>query len=265
MAKKKNPAKVVTGVCRSSYLFVRELRHKEEDGVVDTDSPKTCGVRIIIKKSDKDTLKQIEKAVKFAAEKKFGKGVKMSGKKFQLPLHDGDEELKEGDLEGDEYKKHHYLNSRAYSLPQIADENGTRIIDPEELDSVLTSGYYFHFSVTFKGFDRKGNKGVRVELNNLMFVKEGDRLDGGANAEDDFADIGSGSSSSNDDDEEDEDNNDNAELFEEIKEAYDEYVDDNSRKEAKAILKNYDIKKISELSEVDEDDLDDLLNDLKDE
>lgn len=205
MAKAKNPAKVITGVCRSSYMFVRELSHKFVDGVEDTKSPKTCSTGILIPKKDKKTIAAIEKAIKFAAQKKFGKEVKVKGRKFSYPLRDGDEELEDGELEGDQYKKHYFLNARSYKLPQIADDEGKRVIDNDELDEIVVSGFHYHFSITFKGFEVEGNKGVRVELNNIMYVKEGERLDGGTSAEEDFAEFANDSDDDDDEDWDDED------------------------------------------------------------
>lgn len=259
--KVKNPAKVVTGVCRSTYMFTVKLEYPREDGVEQKDEAKRCGCRVLIPKKDKKKIAAIKKAIKFAAEKKHGSGVNTDSNKFVMPLRDGDAELKTGDQSGDEYKGHYFINTKAYSVPQLAiindDDQPERVEDPDEVQELTQSGSYYKFAITFKGFAGSKANGVRAELNNILFVKEGDRLDGGSSAEDDFE--GSGDAEIEDDNDNDDD------LISEIKEAYSDYVDENSKKDAKKILKKYDIKKISELDEVDEDDLDDLLEDLQDE
>ena len=264
MAQVKNKAKVVTGVCRSSYMYILKLEHpRKKDGSEDKERIKEVRTQILIPKKDKATVAKIKKAFEFAAIKKFGKGVKLKSKKFGNPLRDGDEELKDGDKEGDHYKGHYFLNAKAYKVPQVAiDDDGeiVRVIEPDELSDIVCSGFFYKFSITMKGYTNESD-GVRVELNNVMFVKEGDRLDGGTSAEDDF----SGDDPDDVDDDDEDNDNDNEEIFEEIKEAYDEYIEENSKADAKKILKNYDIKKISDLSKVDEDELGDLLEELQDE
>ena len=51
------------------------------------------------------------------------------------------------------------------------------------------SGCICRVSITFFGFDIDGNKGVGASLNNIMKVRDGERLDGATNAEDDFAEF----------------------------------------------------------------------------
>jgi len=174
----KTTNKVITGVCRSSYMYCRELTVNEKS----ESEARTCRTQILIPKKDKKTVKAIQAAIQFAAEKKFGKDVNVDSKKFKNPLRDGDEELEDGDMEGEQYVDHYFVNATGYKLPGVVDEDGDRIIDADELDEQVVSGYYFRFSITAKPFDNE-SKGVRFVLNNLMFIKEGDRLDGTVSAE----------------------------------------------------------------------------------
>lgn len=54
-------------------------------------------------------------------------------------------------------------------------------------DSEAYSGCTFRVSVRLFPFDRAGNSGVGVGLNNVQVVKQGTRLDGRKNAEDEFS------------------------------------------------------------------------------
>ena len=61
----------------------------------------------------------------------------------------------------------------------------------------IWSGCYVNASVNTFAFDVDVNKGVSFGLNNIQLLKEGDRLGGVANAEEDFEEI------EDDDDDED--------------------------------------------------------------
>ena len=175
----KNPA-------RSTFMFCRVLK-QPEDG--EGPAKGTCG--ILFSKKDKATLAKVEKAIATAGEKKFGNNFNASSRKYSIALKDGDELYEDPEYSvGEEAKGMWFISTTAYKVPQMVDKQGNKIFDPDELDEKMVSGNYFLFSVTFKPFDNE-SKGVRAELNNLMFVKEGERLDGSASAEEDFADFAS--------------------------------------------------------------------------
>ena len=189
-AKPADKTKVITGVCRSSYMFLNELTPpKDKNGNV-KEGAHMCRTSIIIPKKDKETIKKIRVAIKRAAEAKMGADVNVKARKFLNPLRDADAEMESGDFEPDnpkDYKGCYFLNAKGYKLPGLVDAENNPIIDQEEREEILVSGYYFRFSISFRGFDNE-SKGVRVLLNNLMFIKEGERLDGGKSAEEDFED-----------------------------------------------------------------------------
>lgn len=182
---KKTSCRIVTGKCRSSYMFCTSLQEKEgQDG----SKYKIASTRVLIPKRDKKKLEEMRKAIERAAVAKFGRDVNIKSRKFNYPLRDGDEELEDGEVSGKEYENHYFMNTKCYDrLPKVVGPDAVAIEDRDELMEVLVSGYYFYFSITFKAFDNE-SKGVRVELNNIMFLEEGDRLDNTVNAEDEFAD-----------------------------------------------------------------------------
>ncbi len=182
--------RLVTGVCRSSYMYCRELTLPKKRKDSDADPKvKTCRTQILIPKKDKKTVRLIEAAVEAAARKKFGSDINIQSRKFKHPLRDGDEELKEGEIEGDHYRKHYFLNATGYKLPGVVNQYNERVEDPDDLDEIVVSGYKFRFSITARGFD-VDSRGVRFILNNLMFMKEDERLDGSMDAEDEFEEYG---------------------------------------------------------------------------
>ncbi len=204
-----NPAKVIIGTpekpARSSFMFCRTLKEPtdEEKAKGATSAKGTCA--ILFSKKDKKTYKRVLAAIEAAGKKKLGKSFSLGSKRIKTPINCGTELYEDPEYTvGEEAKGMWFISTSCYKIPQLVDENGQRVIDPEEIDRMMSSGNYFLFSVTFKGYNNE-SKGVRAELSNLMFVKEGDRLDGSASAEDDFAKY---AMDNDDDDEEDEDDED---------------------------------------------------------
>jgi len=202
------PVRIVTGKCRSSYMKVLQL--VRPDGA-DENTPKTCSTSLFIPKKDKKTVKKIKAAIDAAARKRFGNDTKIfSTKKLRNPLHDGDELMADPESSiGKEAKGCYIVTAKGYKIPQVVNRQAERITDFEELEEICVSGYYFYFSLTFKAFDvdtQQGkSRGVRCILNNLMFVGEGERLDGGKSAEEDFKDFAVESDDDEDDWDEDDD------------------------------------------------------------
>lgn len=186
--------RLITGKARST--FMRVLKLEEDDN-----GNRTCKTGIMIPKSDKKTVAKIKATIDAVAKQKFGSEINIfKSKKLHNPLIDGDEAADDPEIPslGNEVRGHYLLNAKAYKLPQIVDKHNERITDFEELEEICVSGNYFYFSITFKAFSNE-SKGVRVLLNNLMFIEEGERLDGGKSAEEDFADFAEENEDNDDD------------------------------------------------------------------
>lgn len=132
---------------------------------------------VLIPKSDKATIKAIEKAIESA--KKSAIASKWGGKepkKLDIPLRDGDE--KDDEL----YADHFYINAKTSNRPGVCDKNRAPIFDEDE----IYSGMWAVVSIDFYGYDISGNRGIAVGLRNVMKVKDGERLGGTSSAENDF-------------------------------------------------------------------------------
>ena len=179
--------KVITGKARSTFMKVLKL--EESNG------NKICSTGILIPKKDKKTIAKIRATIKDVAQKKLGKEVDIfKSKRLRNPLHDADELIDDPESSvGKESAGCYIINAKAYKIPQVVNKHNERITDFDELEEICISGYYFYFSLTFKAFDveteQGRSKGVRCLLNNLMFLGEGERLDGGKSAEEDFEDF----------------------------------------------------------------------------
>ena len=167
-----NNTKVVTGVVRLSYANVWEP--KSINGGAEKYS-----VSLIIPKSDKKTISEIEKAIDNAIKEGTSKfGGKVPNKStLKLPLRDGDSER-----DDEAYKDSFFVNANSTTAPQIVDTRVQPILDRNE----VYSGVYARVSVNFYAFNSNGNKGIACGLGNIQKVRDGEPLSGRTNAADDF-------------------------------------------------------------------------------
>ena len=164
--------KVVTGMVRFSYANVWEP--KSING-----SDEKYSVSLIIPKTDKKTIAQIEAAIE--AAKQEGKA-KFGGKipaNLKLPLRDGNIDRPEDEA----YKNAYFINANSKERPGIVDRSVKPILDQSE----FYSGCYGRASITFYAFNQNGNKGIACGLQNLQKLLDGEPLSARSRAEDDFA------------------------------------------------------------------------------
>lgn len=170
-------SKVVTGLVRFSYCNIFRSRAFKEGQDAE------YSVCLLIPKDDKKTLAKIKAAVDEAVE--AGISSKWGGKQpknLHLPLRDGDEERAD---EAPEYEGMFFLNAKSKEKPGIVDRDRNEILDPDE----VYSGCWGRASINFYPYDRNGNRGVGVGLNNIQKIKDGEHLGAArASAEDDFDD-----------------------------------------------------------------------------
>lgn len=173
---------MITPEARFSYLTVFEAK-PNPSGVM------KFSVAILIPKTDVEGMKGIQAAINAAVQKgldlnKFTKG-HVSGLRF--PVRDGDAEYDSGDR-GPEYQGHWFMNASSSNKPGVvkaqADSPPVPIFDPDE----FYSGCYGRADVNFFPYNQAGNRGIGCGLNNIMMIREGERLDGRMKAEDAFAD-----------------------------------------------------------------------------
>jgi len=170
---------MITSIIRFSYLSAWEPK-KTPSGDL------KYSASLLIPKTDEKGVKEIKAAINAAVQKgidgnKFSQ-VQAKAPKFHNPLRDGDEEFEAGNR-GPEYKGHYFLNSTSTNQPGIVGPDAKPLFDPED----LYSGCYGRADINFFPFKHAANVGIGVGLNNLMKVKDGERLDGRMKAEDAFA------------------------------------------------------------------------------
>lgn len=179
---------------RLSYTNFFEPRPSDKD---DPDSPLKYSTAMIIPK-DHPQVEALKKLIDALGKSKFGENWKKIKRKGN-PLKDPDAEYKaerarlEADSEDpddavkpDESVRGCYvINASSKRQPQVVDRKLQRIMD----DSEIWSGCYGNVSLGGFAYDKDTNKGVAMGLNNVQMVKEGDRLGGAPNADEEFESV----------------------------------------------------------------------------
>lgn len=149
-------------------------------------------VQIRIPKHDNAAHKLITEAIE--AAKKAGVASKWNGKmpsnaKLRLPLRDGDDEFPDDET----YEGKYFMNCSSSKAPGVCVlENG--VISEALDDSDFYSGCFGCITVNFAAYNFSGNMGVGCYMNNAIKTEDGERLSGGATAEQDFSDLTEGGS-----------------------------------------------------------------------
>lgn len=172
MTEQNTSTKVVTGEVRFSYANVFEP--KSING-----SDAKYSISLLIPKTDKKTLSEINKAIEVAKQvglSKFGGKIPPN---LKTPLRDGDADRPDDDT----YAGYFFINTNSATKPGIVDKNLNPIMDQTE----FYSGCYGRASVNFYAYNTNGNRGIACGLNNLMKIRDGEPLGGKSRPEDDFA------------------------------------------------------------------------------
>lgn len=141
-------------------------------------------------------LTELEQACVAAAEEKWGadRTAKMlKAKALKWPIKDGDEYSAR--KEGNEfYENKRYVNLKSEEQPGMVGPRAGSDGRPESYSpDQFYAGCVVRVSAAVYAFDHpQGGKGIGLGLNNLQFVKRGDRLDNRRRAEDEFEVIDEG-------------------------------------------------------------------------
>lgn len=163
--------KIITGEVRGSYVNVfrprkNELNGKEEYSLV-----------VLIPKTDKKTLKKIRDAEKAAIEKTFnGK----TPKGLRRVLRDGDTDDTYAGRDG--YTGCYFARVKSDRRPGIVDKSMNDVIS----DADFQSGDYCRVSLNAYAYNKTGNQGVSLGLENIQVLRKGEPLGNTSRPEDDF-------------------------------------------------------------------------------
>lgn len=177
---KKSDARVFTPPFRVSYPYVFQPAPPNKDNPT---APRKYRVMAIwtpkeFSPEDLDLFKGMLRIANEASIKKFGKPLNELPGNFKKPFHKGDEKAEQGWT-----AENIFANISSEFKPGIVASDGkTPVLDAQG----FYAGCYARASVNAYGYDRGGGKGVSLGLQNLMFVKHGERLDNRIEAAADF-------------------------------------------------------------------------------
>ena len=153
------------------------------------DATKATYSAVIIFPEDAD-LSELEEACVAAAEEKWGEErtkKMLKNKALKWPIKDGDEYSARKD--GNEiYEGRKYVNLKSEEQPGLVGPRAAADGRPEVYDAdQFYPGCTVRASCAVYAFDHpQGGKGVGLGLNNIQWVKHGERLDSRKSARDDF-------------------------------------------------------------------------------
>ena len=168
-------AKLKTPVFRGSFVHLVEPKAPAPGA-----EPK-YSMAIVLPKEDPVTkafMKELSAMVNGKATEKFGK----LPKKLKKPWKDGDAEDRE------EWDGCWVVNASNKSRPGIVGPDLQPVMDPE----ILYSGAHYRASISAWGWKHPtGGEGVSLNLDNVMWVQDGEAFVSRTNAADDFAEFAS--------------------------------------------------------------------------
>lgn len=171
--------KIVTPVFRVSFPAVFEPSSyqggPEKYSVTAVFEPETFN------DADKKRFAEMQALADDAAKDFFKKPLDKLPANYKRPLRDGAEKE---DLQGFGAGTT-FCNISSKMRPGVVDQNRDPIVDSED----FYPGCYARATVSAYAYDNVG-KGVAFGLQNLIKVKDGERLDSRTDAADDFADLG---------------------------------------------------------------------------
>ena len=140
---------------------------------------------LLIEKKDKKGVKSLQNEIEKAIQKGIDNLPKWQKKKpfFQYqPLRDGDEELENGKKSDSTYEGKMFLNCSSNDAPGVVGPDAKPLMNQE----ALYAGCIVRADINPFPYTNSGNNGVGWGLNNIMVIRDGDRLDGRLNAEQAF-------------------------------------------------------------------------------
>lgn len=167
---------MITGIVRISYPALFEPKANPSGAM-----KYSCS--LLIDKADTKTVAEFRAAVDKAIE--LGKEKLWKGKipKFRYePMRDGDAELESGEKTGAEYKNCFFVNCSSDTAPGVVGPDAKPLLDQGK----LYAGCYVRADINPFPYSNSGNNGIGWGLNNIMLVREGERLDGRQSAESAF-------------------------------------------------------------------------------
>ena len=172
--------KVLTGEVRLSYAHLTEpYANPKNPGA----EPK-YSVTMLIPKTDTATKADIDASMKAAYEAAVTNDWKGARPQLRNALiYDGDGVRNDGTPFGSECKGHWVMTANSKRKPQVVHISNLKAeLAPQD----IYSGMYARVTVNFFAFSVNGNRGIGCGLGNVLKIRDGEPLSGGASAASDF-------------------------------------------------------------------------------
>ena len=172
--------KVLTGEVRLSYAHLTEpYANPKNPGA----EPK-YSVTMLIPKTDTATKADIDASMKAAYEAAVTNDWKGARPQLRNALiYDGDGVRNDGTPLGPECKGHWVMTANSKRKPQVVHISNLKAeLAPQD----IYSGMYARVTVNFFAFSVNGNRGIGCGLGNVLKLRDGEPLSGGASAASDF-------------------------------------------------------------------------------
>lgn len=167
--------KLVTPPIRCSYPKIAEPDSADRGG--------KFGLSIPLPKSDKAACDALTEIMRNAAVNTWGEKYKTLGGITHFVVDcDNDPELAKDPVYGGCLK----FSAKSKRRPGVIFPN-MEPVPLEDLETTVYAGCWIRASISAYGTETGGKKTVAFTLHNVMFVKDGEPLSGGANATTDFA------------------------------------------------------------------------------
>lgn len=171
------PTKVLTNEVRLSYANLITPRAPQQG------QKERYSVTLLIPKTDVATKADIDAAILAAYNDGVAKKWNGAHPTPKNIIHDGDGLRPSGVPFGDECKGCWVITASSYNKPQVV---GIDNINCELAPQDIYSGMYARVTLNFFPFDTAGSKGVGCGLGNVLKIRDGEPLGGGASAASDF-------------------------------------------------------------------------------
>lgn len=164
------------GVKLTTPRFRVSFPHLHEPAGMEGQEKKYSIVMLFPKNTDMAWAKN---AITATMTERFGSDKAKWPKGLKNPIRDGDD--KETPLAG--YEGSFYLTARTKDKPGAVDAKCNDILD---VRTEVYAGCYARATVAFYYYDKAGNKGIGIALNNIQKLGDGEKFSGKSNAKDDF-------------------------------------------------------------------------------
>ena len=173
----KNRITVKTPLFRGSFVYLTKPKTVDKE---DGSQKQVYSIFIPLKKDAKSTkalIADLDNMVAACTTEKFGKAIPRKLLK-DFPLKDGDE------MDNEQFHGFWCINAASNFKPSVVDKHGETLEGEEE----AYSGAWYKVKLSAWAWEFKKRRGVSLNIESAILLKDDKRFGGGSDAKEDFAD-----------------------------------------------------------------------------